>query len=242
MNARSMDGILCVDKPPKTSSQQAVTRVKRALGVGKAGHAGTLDPDATGVLLVCLGRATRLFDALQAHDKEYIASVTLGESTDTYDASGRVTMRSEVPDFSRAELEAVLDRFRGEIEQVPPMFSALKRQGTPLYALARRGQVVERAPRRVTVHALDLLEASAAELRVRVVCSKGTYVRSLVHDLGQALACGAHLAALVRTRSGPFRLDDAVPLVEVETHPRDAARRIVPLERFLQNPPEAEHR
>lgn len=228
--AEPIDGVLNLDKPPKITSQTAVTRVKRALGARKAGHAGTLDPDATGVLLVCIGKATRLFEALQSHDKEYVATLTLGVETDTYDAAGEVTGRSDVPDLSAVEIDRAMEPFRGDIEQVPPMYSALKRDGQPLYKLARRGEVVERPPRTVRISELEVLSVALPDVRIRVVCSRGTYIRSLAHDIGKALGCGAHLSQLVRTRSGPFRVEDAMPLSDVLSCPDNALGRIIPLE------------
>jgi tRNA pseudouridine55 synthase len=224
-----MDGILNVNKPLKTTSQTAVTLVKRALDVRKAGHAGTLDPDATGVLLVCLGKATRLFDALQLRDKEYVGTVKLGVVTTTDDASGDVLLRRDVPELDSLAIQTVLERFRGEIEQVPPMVSALKHEGRRLYELARQGVVVERPPRCVTVYALELLETALPRLRLRVVCSRGTYVRSLARDIGEALGCGGHLESLERTRCGDFRVADAVHLRDVVAHPEEARRRVVSL-------------
>jgi len=222
-----VDGILNLYKPAGITSMTAVTRVKRALKLGKAGHAGTLDPAATGVLLVCIGKATKLFDALQAHDKEYVGTVRLGIETDTYDAAGRQLQSRAVPPLTAADLDAALDAFRGEIRQVPPMYSALKRDGRPLYKLAREGQTVEREARTVTVRELELLQTDLPRLRLRVLCTRGTYIRSLAHDLGVALGCGAHLESLERTRSGPYRSADALPLEELEAHPELALERIV---------------
>ncbi len=223
-----MDGILNLYKPAGITSMTAVTRVKRALKLGKAGHAGTLDPAATGVLLVCIGKATKLFDTLQTHDKEYVATVRLGIETDTYDAAGQELESRPVPPLTATDLDAALDAFRGEIQQVPPMYSALKRDGQPLYKLARSGQTVERAARTVTLRELELLQTDLPHLRVRVVCTRGTYIRSLAHDLGTALGCGAHLESLERTRSGPYRAVDALPLEELEAHPTEALDRIDP--------------
>lgn len=229
-----MDGILNLNKPLKMTSQTAVTRVKRALGAKKAGHAGTLDPDATGVLLICLNKATRLFDTLQTHDKEYVTTLTLGVETDTYDAAGAVVERRDVPALAPSDIEAVLDEFRGDILQVPPMYSALKRGGQPLYKLARKGETVEREARRVRISELELLSVALPEIRLRVVCSKGTYIRSLAHDIGERLECGGHLSALTRTRSGPFRVEDALSLSEIETEPDEALKRVVPTDVFLR--------
>jgi tRNA pseudouridine55 synthase len=228
-----MDGILNLNKPPKISSQQAVTRVKHALRAKKAGHAGTLDPDATGVLVICLGRATRLFDAMQSFEKEYVGTITLGVTTDTYDASGEVTARSAVPAISSEELDEVLDEFRGEIQQVPPTFSALKHKGRPLYEWARRGIPVTKPPRTVTISTLEIAEIAeiaGSTVRLRVVCSKGTYIRSLAHDIGVSIGCGAHLSSLERTRTGPFRIEDALDLSSVDADPLAALKYVLPIE------------
>lgn len=229
-----MDGVLNVNKPPKITSQTTVTLVKRSLGASKAGHAGTLDPNATGVLLVCLGKATRLFEALQTHEKEYVGTIRLGATTTTDDAAGEILRQGEVPPLERETILSALARFRGEIEQIPPTVSALKRQGERLYRLARRGVGIEPLPRRVTVHELELLELALPRLRVRVVCSRGTYIRSLARDIGEAFGCGGYLESLERTRSGPFRVEEAIPLREVLAHPDHARNRLMPLEEVLQ--------
>ena len=242
-----MDGVLGLNKPRGVSSQQAVTRVKRAVGAQKAGHAGTLDPEATGLLITCLGRATRLFDSMQTLEKEYVAAVTLGVSTDSYDATGKVVAEAAVAPIGDEQLDRVLDGFRGTIEQVPPPFSALKHRGRPLYKWARDGILVEKPPRTVTIYALDVVglrsgpdtewgepglgaTAVVKEIQLRVVCSRGTYIRSLAHDLGQHLGCGAHMSALHRTRTGPFQVEDAMTLEDVEADPDTAARRVLPLD------------
>ena len=210
------DGILNVDKPKGWTSHDVVARIRRLLRQKQVGHAGTLDPMATGVLVVLLGKATRLSQYISGHTKEYRATAVLGMETDTYDAEGKVLSVQDVPDLSREEIEAVLSRFLGEIEQVPPMHSAVKKDGVPLYRLARAGVVVERKPRRVSIHDLELEEVSLPQITFRVKCSAGTYIRSLVHDIGRALGCGAHLSALVRLASGPFRLEDAVSMDKIE--------------------------
>ncbi len=216
-----MDGIIVVDKPAGLTSHAVVARVRHLSGMRRVGHAGTLDPLATGVLLVCLGQATRLAEYLTASPKRYRATIILGVATDTYDREGQVVRRSPVR-ATRADLEAALRTFIGRIMQTPPMYSALKRDGIPLYRLARRGQVVEREARPVEIHALQLIEWSPpgpngaeATVVVEVTCSPGTYIRSLAHDLGERLGCGAHLAGLVRLASGDFRLEQAVTLDEL---------------------------
>ncbi|HZH57219.1 tRNA pseudouridine(55) synthase TruB [Yanghanlia caeni] len=210
----AIDGVLLLDKPEGLSSNHALQRAKRALDARKAGHTGTLDPFATGLLVCCLGRATKICGPMLDADKCYEATLRFGEETDSGDLTGNVVARAPA-DFSaveRSELEQVLAQFRGEIEQVPPMYSALKRDGKPLYEYARQGIELERPARRVTIHELELLAFDGASARVRVACSKGTYIRTLAQDIGRRLGCGAHLSALRRTRVGPFDLDDAVGL------------------------------
>ncbi|HLS04689.1 MAG TPA: tRNA pseudouridine(55) synthase TruB [Wenzhouxiangella sp.] len=221
------DGILLLDKPLGLSSNQALGRARRALGIRKAGHAGTLDPMASGLLVLCFGQATKVAGYLLEADKRYEATVRLGVSTDSGDAEGAVLESRPVPDFSADEIEAVLDKFRGAIEQTPPMYSALKHKGKRLYELARQGKTVERKPRAVTIHALTLTDFSEKELQLTVHCSKGTYVRSLAMDIGRALGCGAHLTALRRTASQPFELAAAVSLDGLEGLSEDAARRLL---------------
>ena len=226
-----IDGALLLDKPVGLSSNAALQKAKRALGAAKAGHAGTLDPLASGLLVLLFGEATKFAGPFLDADKEYIATLKLGERTSTGDAEGEVLERRPV----RIEaLERVLGGFRGEIEQVPPMHSALKHKGTPLYRLARRGEAVERAPRRVRIHELEPLECVPPQLVLRVVCSKGTYVRVLAEDIGEALGCGAHLAGLRRTGSGRFRIENAVALEALD------ASRVLPLTALLEDLPRAE--
>ena len=208
-------GILVIDKPTGPTSFDVVARVRSTLKTPKVGHTGTLDPLATGVLPICIGSATKLAGYLTEGDKTYEATVRLGESTDTQDAQGTILQKREVVDLTPARLEATLQRFRGPILQIPPMYSAVKVDGKRLYELARKGQEVERAPRPVTVYAFELLEFGVPEIRIRVRCSKGTYVRTLAHDLGEALGFGAHLTALRRTQSGPFSIAEAIPLQQV---------------------------
>lgn len=181
-------------------------------GERRVGHAGTLDPLAEGVLPICLGRATRVVEYLSDATKRYCAQVVLGTTTDTYDAEGQVTSQTGRCDYPIDEIRCALEQFRGPIAQIPPMYSAIKKDGKRLYQLARSGQEVERAPRNVEIFRLDLLSYDPPVLAIDVECSKGTYIRSLAHDLGQVLGCGAHLGHLVRTRTGPFELQDAVSL------------------------------
>jgi len=207
------DGILNLFKPRGPTSHDAVGRVRRMTGVRRVGHAGTLDPLATGVLVLCLGQATRVVEYLVTSRKTYVARIRLGETTDTYDAEGEVVRRSEVsvgPD----QVDAILAGFRGHIMQTPPMYSAVKRDGVPLYRLARRGVEVERRPRPAEIFSLERCRWDGPELTLSVTCSAGTYVRALAHDIGQALGCGAHLTALERRASGAFRIEDSITLDE----------------------------
>ena len=210
-----MDGILNINKTAGMTSYKVVAAVKRFSGQRRVGHAGTLDPDATGVLPVCVGKATRVVEFFMNAAKVYAAEIELGACTDTYDAAGTVTSRGDASFLTREAVEAALEAFRGEIEQIPPMYSALKYQGRPLYDLAREGVTVERASRTVTVHRLELMAWDSPLLKIEVECSKGTYIRSLAHDLGQALGCGAHLKTLARTRYGEFDISNAVSLEQV---------------------------
>lgn len=207
-------GILNLDKPCGMTSHDVVNVVRRVTGIRRIGHAGALDPMATGVLLICVGRATRLSEYLTASDKRYHATARLGVETDTYDAEGDVVHTNPVL-IGREEVEAALVRFSGAISQVPPMYSAVKRGGQPLYKLARQGITVEREPRPACVSHLELTDWSPPEFSFDVTCSAGTYVRSLAHDLGRELGCGAHLTRLVRSQSGDFRLQDSLPLSEL---------------------------
>ncbi|MCZ7572032.1 MAG: tRNA pseudouridine(55) synthase TruB [Ardenticatenaceae bacterium] len=204
---------MIVDKPAGLTSHDVVARVRHLAGTRKVGHAGTLDPPATGVLVLALGKATRLLEYLSGHDKQYLATITLGSVTTTYDAEGEIVTTLVGPLPNRATVERALASFRGQIAQVPPIYSAIKQGGEALYAKARRGETVSAPPlREVTIYELDLLRYEPPTLDIRVRCSKGTYVRSLAHDLGRALGTGAFLAALRREASGPFTLAQAYPL------------------------------
>ena len=211
-----MNGVLVIDKPQGPTSFEVVRRVRSALGLKRAGHTGTLDPMATGVLPVCLGEATKLAGLLTEGDKAYDAVVRLGVVTDTQDVTGTVLETRAVPPLSTELLEAALQRFRGTFSQVPPMYSAVKVKGKRLYERARAGESVERTPRQVTVYSLVLRDFSASECTLSVRCSKGFFVRTLAEDLGRALGCGGALKSLRRTASGPFGLDRALPLSQVE--------------------------
>ena len=206
-----VDGVLLLDKPSGMTSNSALQSARRLFSAAKAGHTGTLDPLATGLLPLCFGEATKFSSDLLEADKTYEADVLFGITTDTGDAEGEVLVRRPVA-FSPEDLEAALARFRGPISQIPPMYSAIKRDGKPLYELARQGIEVERAARAVTIHELVLLEISGDRCRLRVSCSKGTYIRTLAEDIGEFLRCGAHLTGLRRTRVGPLQISDAVTL------------------------------
>ena len=210
-----MLGVLLVDKPIGMTSHDVVNRVRRLLGTRRVGHAGTLDPLATGVLVVAVGPATRFLQYLPLEPKEYVAEVAFGRSTTTFDAEGDTTAEAEVPDDLDARIATALPSFLGLIEQVPPMYSAVKVKGQPLYKAARRGEEVARASRRVHIAAFETLAASGATRTMRIVCSGGTYVRTLAQDLGTLLGVPAHLSGLRRTAVGRFRETDAVPLDDV---------------------------
>lgn len=232
------DGLLLVDKGPGVTSFQVVAHLRRTLRISRVGHGGTLDPLATGLLPVLLGEATKLTAYVVGQDKEYVATARLGVTTDTLDAGGQVTGEHPVPPLAADAVRAVLARFVGEVDQVPPMFSALHAGGRRLHQLARAGIEVERAPRRVRIDAIELLEWTPPSLRLRVACGSGTYIRSLVADVGAALGCGAHVAGLVRTRVGPFTLDQAVPWAVVREGDAAAlAARVLPPERAVAHLP-----
>jgi len=219
---RPFDGFLVVDKPSGVTSFAMVSLMRRLTGVRRIGHAGTLDPLATGVLPVAIGLATRMLAYLDDDAKTYLARVRFGETTDTYDADGEVTSRGDASKLTRGDVEGALAQFGGEIVQTPPLYSAIKVAGKPLYRYARDGADVTVAPRIVRIDAIRLLRfvEAAPEAEIEVECGKGTYIRSLAHDLGQRLGCGAHLAALRRTRSGGFSIEDAHTTDAIE----DAAR------------------
>lgn len=238
---RSVSGIIIFDKPYGFSSNGALQKVRWLLNADKGGHTGSLDPLATGVLPLCFGEATKFSRYLLDADKEYQAVMQLGVTTDTADAEGEVLETKDV-NVSAADIEAVLTQFRGEIQQIPPMHSALKKDGQPLYKLARQGITVERAARTVTIKHLELLSYADGQARILVDCSKGTYIRTLVEDIGAALGCGAHVAELRRTKAGPFDLTHAVTLEELEAlHAEGGAQELdtcmIPMDSGLQHWP-----
>ncbi len=231
-----MDGILVVDKPAGITSFDVIRRLRPVLREKRIGHTGTLDPMATGVLPLCLGEATKIAPFLIENDKEYEAEVTLGEERDTQDATGRVVATGSTAGVDERKVRETLRAFLGDRMQVPPMHSAVKVGGERLYARARRGETVERTPRPIRIHSLEMLAWHPPRFTMRVSCSKGTYVRTLAHDIGQSLGCGAHLSALRRLRSGPFVLPQAVPLDQLVVW---ATQRREEIERRLVKPSKA---
>lgn len=240
---RPVDGILLLDKPQGFSSNDALQEVKRLFGAAKAGHTGSLDPLATGVLPLCFGEATKFSQFLLNSDKGYWAEIKLGVRTDSGDADGEVVETREVPALTEADIDAALEAFRGDFEQIPSMFSAIKHQGKPLYKLARQGVEVEREPRPVTVHENRILEFEGDRLVLQILCSKGTYVRTIAEDLGEALGCGAHVTGLRRTSVGPFVIDDARTVEDLEAVRSEGGHAaldslLLPVERAVQHWPE----
>lgn len=234
---RRVDGVLLLDKAVGMSSNDALQKARRLFSAAKAGHTGTLDPLASGLLPLCFGEATKFAADLLDADKVYEASVKLGETTETGDAEGQVLQTRPVA-VTQAQIDEVLARFRGEVSQVPPMYSALKKDGRPLYELARQGVVVERQARQITIQELSLLDWQGDILRLRVACSKGTYIRVLAEDIGEALGCGAHLTALRRTRVGALSLAGAVTLEALAEVAEDQrAPFLQPLDALMQSLP-----
>jgi tRNA pseudouridine55 synthase len=211
-----MDGVFVLDKPGGMTSQEAVDRVKRVFKVKRAGHTGTLDPFATGVLPICLGGATRIIPFLDEDFKEYVALLRLGITTDTMDLTGKIVNERGISGIGEEDILEVFSRFKGSVLQTPPMFSALKKNGIRLYDLARQGKEVERGCRTVEIKELRVLDISLPLIRFSVTCSRGTYVRVLGSDIGDRLGCGGHLVELRRTRSGRFTLEDAVSMEDIE--------------------------
>ena len=219
-NHSEIDGVLLVDKAPGMTSHDVVAVTRRALNTKKVGHCGTLDPMATGLLIVVVGKATKIQDLLMAEDKEYEGTLRLGATTSTQDREGEVLVEKPVPAFSPAEIEAAFAAFHGDFYQIPPMVSAIKKDGVPLYKLARQGKEVVREPRLVHVYHHAITRFEVPEVDFRVLCSKGFYVRTYAHDIGEKLGCGAHLSALRRTRSGKFDLSRSVTFDQVKNGPR----------------------
>lgn len=221
-----MNGILLVDKPQDWTSHDVVAKLRGVFGERRIGHSGTLDPLATGLLVVFLGRATKAVEFSEAAEKEYVARFRLGIATDTQDITGTVIKSSDFVS-SRTAVEAALHQFRGEIQQIPPMYSAIKVNGQKLYDIARRGGEIDRQPRQITIHDLSLLGEENGDLILRVRCSKGTYIRTLCHDIGQALGCGGVMTSLRRTRVGSYDVQNAYSVAELSRMERDAAESLL---------------
>ena len=215
------DGVLLVDKAGGMTSHDVVALVRRQLGIKKVGHCGTLDPIATGLLLLTIGRGTKVQDLLMSEDKEYVGTLTLGATTSTQDREGEVIETKPVPQLSEAEIRAAFEKFRGDFYQTPPMVSAKKHGGVPLYKLARQGKVVEREPRFVHVYRYSIDRIALPEIDFSVLCSKGFYVRPYAHDIGELLGCGAHLKCLRRTTSGRFEVNNAITVDQIKELPRE---------------------
>jgi tRNA pseudouridine55 synthase len=214
-------GVLLVDKAPDMTSHDVVAIARRSLGTKKIGHCGTLDPMATGLLMLVIEKATKIQDLLMSEDKEYVGKLTLGKTTSTQDRQGEVLEEREVPEFSAAQIDEAFAAFTGEFEQMPPMVSAIKKDGVPLYKLARKGQEVKREPRPVRVNTYELGRIELPDVEFRVECSKGFYVRTYAHDIGARLGCGGHLSDLRRTRSGKFTLDRAISVADLKGGERE---------------------
>ncbi len=212
----SIDGILIVNKPEGKTSFDIVAKLKRLTKEKHVGHSGTLDPLATGVLPVCFGQATRVVQFLMESNKSYLASIELGIATETYDGDGEITFQADTTDINKADIESALVTFQGATDQLPPVYSALKYKGKRYYELARAGIPIVPKPRRVKIYNIELVDYQLPILTIKVECSKGTYIRSLAHDLGQLLGCGAYLKNLIRTRYGPFDIKDALSPSEIE--------------------------
>lgn len=227
---QNLDGVLLIDKAPGMTSHDVVAIVRRRLNIKKVGHCGTLDPLATGLLIVVIGRGTKIQDLLMAEDKEYVGTMQLGVTTDSQDADGEVEQVNLVPPYTPGELKEAFDKFTGDFYQMPPMVSAIKKDGVPLYKLARQGKVVEREPRFVHVFGYEIKNVELPDIEFRVVCSKGFYVRTYAFDIGESLGCGAHLRSLRRTKSGRFSVDGALTVAELqEKPPHEIANRMLDL-------------
>ncbi len=223
------DGALLVDKPAGMTSHDVVDAIRRRFGIKKVGHCGTLDPNATGLLIIVLGKATKLSERLMADDKVYAGTIKLGESTDSYDSDGELTASLPVPPLTLEQLNEAADTFTGDLMQKPPMVSAVKKGGVPLYKLARKGLEVEREARLVHIYNFRFTEYAEPAGHFRLACTKGTYVRSIAHELGQKLGCGAHLATLRREVSGRFEVADALPLDQLlAMTPGQLSGRVIP--------------
>jgi tRNA pseudouridine55 synthase len=215
------DGVLLVDKAEGMTSHDVVALARRQLGIKKVGHCGTLDPIATGLLLLTIGRGTKVQDLLMSEDKEYVGTLTLGATTSTQDRQGEVVETKPVPQLSDIDIRAAFEKFRGDFYQMPPMVSAKKHGGVPLYKLARQGKVVEREPRFVHVYRSSIDRVALPDVDFSVLCSKGFYVRTYAHDIGELLGCGGHLKTLRRTKSGRFDVANAITVNQIRELPRE---------------------
>ena len=225
----ALDGAILIDKPAGPTSHDVVDAIRRQFGIKKVGHCGTLDPNATGLLIIVLGRGTKLSERLMSDDKVYEGAIKFGESTDSYDADGELLGSLPVPPLTIEELNTAATEFIGDLMQVPPMVSAVKKQGVPLYKLARKGIEVQREPRLIHVYNFRFSAYEEPIARFRLACTKGTYVRSIAHELGQKLGCGAHLAALRRVSSGKFDIADAIPFEDaLNWTSRQLEQRVIP--------------
>jgi tRNA pseudouridine55 synthase len=228
--AATPDGVLLVDKAAGMTSHDVVALVRRQLGIKKVGHCGTLDPIATGLLLLTIGRGTKVQDLLMSEDKEYVGTLTLGATTSTQDREGEIIETKPVPQLGEADVRAAFDKFRGDFYQTPPMVSAKKHGGVPLYKLARQGKVVEREPRFVHVYRYSIDGIALPDVDFTVLCSKGFYVRTYAHEIGETLGCGAHLKSLRRTKSGRFDVANAITVDQIKDLPREeVAQKILSL-------------
>ena len=236
-----MNGVLLVNKPENITSHDAVVRIRKLFCTKKVGHAGTLDPFATGLLILCLGKATKIVQYISDRDKEYQAVMKLGETTDTQDYTGNILKKRDIV-ISEKDIWTTWVNFVGEISQVPPMFSARRVQGKRLYEIARTGKSAERTARNVTIYKLDILDITLPYIQFLVVCSKGTYIRTLAHDIGEVLGCGAHLTALQRTRIGPFVINDAFSFKQLMqmSEQIDKQKCLIPLDKALSFLPAVE--
>ena len=235
----SLSGVLVIDKPTGMTSHDVIDRLRKILHTRKIGHAGTLDPSAGGVLVACVNKATKVAGFLTEYDKEYIGVIQLGITTDTYDGEGKITRIEEDLKISPDEIKRTVLSFKGKIEQTPPLYSAIKYQGKKLYQYARSNQEVERKKREVEIKELEILEINIPYVKLRISCSKGTYVRSLAHDVGEKLGCGAYLYSLRRTRVGPFKLEDALSLEKIADAQGDGkiSDVLIPIEKALTHLP-----
>lgn len=229
-----LNGIINIKKPPGITSFRVVSYIRKELSCKRVGHTGTLDPAAIGVLPICVGKATKLIPYIPESEKEYIAEITLGVVTSTLDIEGEIVKKNDDwHDISTQEINHVLEKFHGTIQQIPPMFSAVHHNGKRLYKLARQGKEVEREPREVEIMNIELLDVNLPIIKIRVLCSKGTYIRTLADDIGKELNVGAHLSSLIRSKSGPFHIEDSITLKELQDKGEDA---LLPMDFPLQIP------